>query len=74
MNHEGAAVKLVGAGRDQDYGHLGFSHWAVDDEDALRAFPNIKIYKPNTKQELIDMWDEYLYNDKPCYLNILRTV
>lgn len=74
LNHEGAPVKLVGAGRDQDYGHLGFSHWAVDDENALQAFPNIKIYKPNTEQELIDIWPEFLYNEKPCYLNIRRTV
>jgi transketolase len=74
LNHEHAPVKLVGAGRDQDYGHLGFSHWAIDDEDALRAFPNIKIYKPNTLQELEDVWDEFLYNEKPCYLNIRRTV
>ncbi len=74
LNHEGAPVKLVGAGRDQDYGHLGFSHWAVDDENALQAFSNIKIYKPNTEQELIDIWPEFLYNEKPCYLNIRRTV
>ena len=74
LNHEGAAVKLVGAGRDQDYGHLGFSHWAVDDEDALKAFPNIKIYKPDTLQDLSNIWEEFLYNEKPCYLNIKRTV
>lgn len=73
LNHEGAPVKLVGAGRDKDYGHLGFSHWAIDDEDALRAFPNIKIYKPETKEELSSMWEEFLYNDRPCYLNIKRT-
>lgn len=73
LNHEGAPVKLVGAGRDKDYGHLGFSHWAVDDEDALRAFPNIKIYKPNTLPELADMWQDFLYNEKPCYLNIKRS-
>jgi len=72
LNHEGAPVKLVGAGRDQDYGHLGFSHWAIDDEDALQAFPNIKIYKPMTKQELEDIWEEFLYNNKPCYLNLLK--
>ena len=47
LNHEGAPVKLVGTGRDKDYGHLGFSHWAIDDEDALKAFPKIKIYKPD---------------------------
>ena len=74
LNHEGAPVKLVGAGRDEDYGHLGFSHWAVDDEAALAAFPNIVIYKPNTKEELISIWNEFLYNDQPCYLNIRRTV
>lgn len=74
LNHEGAPVKLVGAGRGQDYGHLGFSHWAVDDEDALRAFSRIKIYKPNTEQELKEIWEEFLYNDQPSYLNIVRNV
>ena len=73
LNHEGAPVKLVGAGRNQDYGHLGFSHWATDDEDALQAFPNIKIYKPNSIEELNSIWEEFLYNDKPCYLNVRRT-
>lgn len=72
LNHEGAPVKLVGAGRDKDYGHLGFSHWAIDDEDALKAFPNIIIYKPKDKEELLNIWEEFLYNDKPCYLNISR--
>lgn len=72
LNHEGAPVKLVGAGRDQDYGHLGFSHWAEDDEKALSAFPNIQIYKPNTKDELAEVWLDFLYNDKPSYLNIRR--
>ena len=72
LNHEFAPVKLVGAGRDKDYGHLGFSHWAIDDEDALRAFPHIKIFKPKDEAELSSMWQDYLYNDQPCYLNILR--
>ena len=72
LNHELAPVKLVGAGRNKDYGHLGFSHWAIDDEDALRAFPNIQIFKPNDEAELSSMWQDYLYNDKPCYMNILR--
>jgi len=72
LDHEGAPVKLVGAGRDKDYGHLGFSHWAIDDEKALSVFPNIKIYKPKDEQELNSMWEDYLYNDKPSYLNILR--
>lgn len=73
LDHEQTPVKLVGAGRDQDYGHLGFSHWAVDDERALSVFPNIKVYKPESISELEDIWPEFLYNNKPCYLNVRRT-
>jgi transketolase len=72
LDHEQTPVKLAGAGRDKEYGHLGFSHWAVDDERALSVFSNIKIYKPANKQELTDIWDEYLYNDKPSYLNLSK--
>jgi transketolase len=72
LDHELAPVKLVGTGRDKDYGHLGFSHWAEDDEKALSMFPNVKIYKPNSEQELESVWDEFLYNQQPCYLNIKR--
>lgn len=74
LNHEGTAVKLVGAGRNRDYGHLGFSHWADDDEAALAAFPNIRIYKPKTKEELTDIWQEFLYSPEPSYLNLTRSV
>jgi transketolase len=72
LDHEGAPVKLVGSGRDKDYGHLGFSHWAIDDEAALQAFPNIKIYKPNNEEELKNIWHEFIYSNEPCYLNIKR--
>jgi len=72
LDHENAPVKLVGAGRDQDYGNLGFSHWATDDEKALSMFSAIQIFKPNTEQELIDCWNDFLYNDKPSYLNLKR--
>ena len=73
MDHELAPVKLVGMGRGQDYGHLGFSHWAEDAERALSVFPNIKIYQPNSVEELESIWQEFLYNDQPAYLNVRRT-
>lgn len=72
LDHENTSVKLVGAGRDQDYGNLGFSHWATDDDKALSMFSSIKKFKPNTDQELKDCWNDFLYNDKPCYLNLKR--
>lgn len=74
LNHELAPVKLVGAGRNRDYGHLGFSHWADDDEEALGAFKNIKIYKPNDKNELKLIFEDFLYNKQPSYLNLSREV
>ena len=33
LHHENISVKLVGGGRDRDYGYLGFSHWAKKDRD-----------------------------------------
>ena len=74
LNYETAPVKLLGIGRDKDYSHDGISHWAMDDEAALSVFPNIKIYKPTTNSDLKNIWEEYLYNDKPCYLNIRRSL
>lgn len=72
LNHERCPVKLVGTGRDQEYGHLGFSHWAHDANEALGVFDNIKQYIPNTTNELEKVWDKWLYLKNPAYLNLLR--
>lgn len=73
LDHEQTPVKLVGSGRDQDYGHLGFSHWGTDDETALAVFSNIKIYKPRDENQLQCDWDDFINNDRPCYLNLTRS-
>ena len=72
LNHELAPVKLIGIGRDQDYGHLGFSHWAEDDVQAINVFPNIVQFRPNSIQDLNNMWEDFVLNDKPSYINISR--
>jgi transketolase len=72
LDHERCPVRLVGAGRDQDYGHLGFSHWAEDAERALSVFPNIRQYVPEDLQDLDSMWQDWLYCDRASYLNIKR--
>lgn len=72
VNYEKIPVKLVGAGRSKDYSHDGISHWADDDESVLSSLSNIKIYKPKTEEELVDCFEEFLYNDKACYLNLKR--
>jgi transketolase len=74
LNHEKCPVKLVGTGRNKEYGHLGFSHWAEDANRALDVFENIEQYMPNTQQELENMWNVWLYSKQPAYLNLLRQV
>ena len=67
LNNEKIPVKLVGGGRDKDYGYLGFSHWAEEDVKILSEFDNIKLYKPSTPE--IKIFKRMLYNNKPSYLN-----
>jgi len=70
LNNEKIPVKLVGGGRDKDYGYLGFSHWAEEDIKILSEFDNIKLYKPSTPE--IKIFKRMLYNNKPSYLNLKR--
>lgn len=74
VNAEKIPIKLIGSGRDYDYSHDGLSHWAHDDEIVLQALPNIKIYKPNTIEQLKEQFQLFLYSDEPCYLNLTRKI
>ena len=70
LDHEKIPVKLAGGGRDKDYGYLGFSHWAEEDEQVMSVFKNIQCYKPKecTKEIGLDL----IYNNQPSYLNLSR--
>ena len=70
VNKEKIPIKIVGSGRDDDYGALGFSHYATDDEVVLSSLQNIKIFKPETPDD-IDI-KKFLYNETPSYLNLKR--
>jgi transketolase len=70
LSHEEIPVKIVGGGRDRDYGYLGFSHWAEEDVDVLSTLPNLVLLKPDKLSEK-DV-QKFLYNRKPTYLNLKR--
>lgn len=72
LNHELCPVKLVGTGRDREYGHLGFSHWAEDADKALDVFQNINRYVPKDETDLKNMWSEWLFSKNPAYINLSR--
>ena len=70
LHHENIPVKIVGGGRNKDYGYLGFSHWAEEDIKILSTLENIKLYKP--KKSSPSIYQDFLYNHKPSYLNLKR--
>ena len=70
LNHECIPVKLVGGGRDKDYGYLGFSHWAEEDIKVLSTLENIQLFKPENPTK--KLYREFLYNEQPSYLNLSR--
>lgn len=74
INYENIPVKLVGSGRNKDYKHDGFSHWSEDDIEILYPFKNLKIFYPNSKEDLHMQFESFLYNKKPGYLNLSRTL
>ena len=70
LHHEQIPVKLVGSGRDDDYGPCGFSHYACEDTKVLEALPGIEVFRPETKEE-VDI-EKFLYSGKPSYINLRR--
>lgn len=72
INHENIPVKLVGSGRGKEYEHDGISHWATSDSTFVNLFKNIKSYRPCSIEELELNFLEFLYNNKPSYLNLRR--
>jgi len=70
LNNEQIPVKLVGGGRDKDYGYLGFSHWAEEDIEVMSIFKNIILYKPETFEKSI--FKKFIGKQKPSYLNLSR--
>lgn len=70
LDHEKINVKLVGGGRDKDYGYLGFSHWAEEDIEVMNTFKNIIKLKPENLSEQVVK--EFLYSNSPAYLNLQK--
>jgi len=70
LDHEQVPVKLVGGGRDKDYGYLGFSHWAEEDRDIMSNFKNIVTFKPEKLNKAI--FRSFLYNKLASYINLKR--
>jgi transketolase len=72
LNHEKIPVNVIGGGRDQDYGYLGFSHWSHDDMDLLGGFTDMKLFKPKSEASLKLAFDYTLTKSTATYINLKR--
>jgi transketolase len=73
IDFENLPVKLIGAGRNDDYKHDGVSHDATDVGLYLNNLQNIQQYWPHHKQEIPDMLDEIVNNNKPSFISLTRS-
>jgi len=72
VDHEKLPVKLVGGGRDRDYGYLGFSHWAEEDKKVMNCFDNIKTIHPADTEAMHTAFEDVLSPTLPLYINLKR--
>ena len=72
LDHENIPVKIIGGGRDKDYGYLGFSHWAEEDIEVLKVFKNVHCFKPENLLELQSAFTFATTEYTPTYINLKR--
>lgn len=72
INEEKIPVKLIGSGRDKDYHHDGFSHWAEEDKQVMGIFKNIKSYWPDSTDEIPNLIEQMIKDPNPWYINLKR--
>lgn len=72
INHEKIPVILVGAGRDKDYLHDGFTHWSEEDRDVMKIFKNINSVWPESADEVSQVTPKIINSHEPWYINLKR--
>lgn len=72
LDNENTNVKLIGSGRNNDYSHDGYTHYAGDDKNHISVFKNIKGFWPADANEMEHDLEFLINYQGPCYLNLKR--
>ena len=72
IDHEKIPVILVGAGRDKDYLHDGFTHWSEEDKEIMKIFKNIHAVWPESADEVSQITSKIINSHQPWYINLKR--
>jgi transketolase len=72
LEHEKIPVKLVGSGRDYEYGEAGFTHHSPELRSILTTFQNIESHWPDDKNDLAKCFTNFLYSRSPSFISLRR--
>jgi transketolase len=72
LHQDNIPVKLIGSGRDREYGHDGFSHWVEEDKKVMTVLSNINCFWPDNTDELPKLIRTMLKSNQPWYINLKR--
>lgn len=72
MHFEKTPIKLVGGGRNKDYGYLGYTHWAEEDITVMSTLSNIVLFKPTDEDQMNHLMHHFLNNGLPSYMNLSK--
>ncbi len=72
LEHEQIPVKLVGSGRDYDYGEAGFTHHSAELPEIIGNFKNIDQFWPEKKDEFEEIMPKFLNPNRAAFLSLKR--
>ncbi len=72
LEHEQIPVKLVGSGRDYDYGEAGFTHHSAELPQIISNFKNIEQFWPENKDQIEKIMPKFLNPNKASFLSLKR--
>lgn len=72
LHFEKTPVKIVGGGRNKDYGYLGYTHWADEDIKVMSTLDNIVLFKPDTEADMLALMHHFINNNLPSYMNLSK--
>ena len=70
IDYHKLSVTIVSVGSGLGYGHLGYTHHALQDYALMRIFPNMLIVSPGNNSELINSLNYLIKKPQPSYLRI----
>jgi transketolase len=73
VDHEKIPVIMVGAGRDKDYTHDGYTHHSEDAKQVLSCFPNVRQYWPEKKEDIAGVLQDVLESKEPSFISLTRS-